>query len=156
MSARRLSLMSSCLEVWLRKELHLSPPTLMLWAAESPLESCESLILPIGHRLCRSWHLSISSAYFIAWVVVAVIFQQFIYKGTNIVLLIVLYVVTGLSLASWTFIVAVPFASAPTLAAITCETKSTTRRYRANPKPPSSLSFLPLWRSSHPVVRVSR
>jgi len=68
-----------------------------------------------------SWHLSISSAYFIAWIIVAVIFQHFIYKATNVGLFIVLYVITGLSLASWTHLVAVPFASAPTLAAITGE-----------------------------------
>jgi ATP-binding cassette subfamily A (ABC1) protein 3 len=63
--------------------------------------------------------LSISSAYFIAWVCVAIIFQHFIFERTNAGLFIVLYVLTGLSLASWTFLVAVPFASAPTLAAIT-------------------------------------
>jgi ATP-binding cassette subfamily A (ABC1) protein 3 len=78
--------------------------------------------------LYSSWHLSISSAYFIAWVIVAIIFQRFIYNATNAGLFIVLYIVTGLSLASWTFIVAVPFASAPTLAAITCEL-STPRKY---------------------------
>jgi hypothetical protein len=67
----------------------------------------------------RSWHLSISSAYVIAWIVVAVVWQRAIFSGTNIGLFIVLYVVTGLSLASWTQLVAVPFAAAPTLAAIT-------------------------------------
>jgi len=51
--------------------------------------------------------------------VVAVVWQRAIFSGTNIGLFIVLYVVTGLSLASWTQLVAVPFAAAPTLAAIT-------------------------------------
>lgn len=68
-----------------------------------------------------SWHLSVSSAYFIAWIVVAVIWQRAIFSETNVGLFIVLYVVTGLSLASWTHLVCVPFASAPTLAAITCK-----------------------------------
>lgn len=67
----------------------------------------------------RSWHLSVSSAYFIAWVVVAIVWQRAIFSGTNIGVFIILYIVTGLSLASWTQLVAVPFASAPTLAAIT-------------------------------------
>jgi len=69
--------------------------------------------------ISRSWHLSISSAYVIAWIAVAIVWQRAIFSGTNIGLFIVLYVVTGLSLASWTQLVAVPFAAAPTLAAIT-------------------------------------
>ena len=56
----------------------------------------------------------------VAWIVVAIVWQRAIFSGTNIGLFIVLYVVTGLSLASWTQLVAVPFAAAPTLAAITC------------------------------------
>ena len=55
----------------------------------------------------------------VAWIVVAVVWQRAIFSGTNIGLFIVLYVVSGLSLASWTQLVAVPFAAAPTLAAIT-------------------------------------
>ncbi|ORX35007.1 hypothetical protein BD324DRAFT_633591 [Kockovaella imperatae] len=66
-----------------------------------------------------SWHLSISSVYVVAWLAVGAIFQHFIFKRTNTGLFIILYLLTGLSLASWTFIVAVPFANAPTLAAIT-------------------------------------
>ena len=69
----------------------------------------------------RSWHLSISAAYFPAWVLVSIIFHQFIFKATNAGLLIILYILTGLSLASWTYLVAAPFAHAPTLAAISCE-----------------------------------
>ena len=69
--------------------------------------------------ISRSWHLSISSEYVIAWIAVAFVWQRAIFSGTNIGLFIVLYVVTGLSLASWTQLVAVPFAAAPTLAAIT-------------------------------------
>lgn len=60
----------------------------------------------------------------IAWIVVAIVWQRAIFSGTNIGLFIVLYVVTGLSLASWTQLVAVPFAAAPTLAAITCMSTS--------------------------------
>ncbi|KAL7420361.1 hypothetical protein Q5752_005331 [Cryptotrichosporon argae] len=66
-----------------------------------------------------SWHLSLSAAYFPAWICVAAIFQHFVFVNTNAGLVIVLYLVTGLSLASWTYLVAAPFASAPTLAAIT-------------------------------------
>lgn len=57
----------------------------------------------------------------------AIIFQHFIFRRTNAGLFIVLYVVTGLSLASWTHLVAVPFAAAPTLAAITGERAATVR-----------------------------
>ena len=87
--------------------------------------SCESL-----HRAglqadaSRSWHLSVSSAYLIAWLAVGAIFQHFIFKRTNAGLFIILYLLTGLSLASWTHLVAVPFANAPTLAAITCKQTS--------------------------------
>ena len=48
----------------------------------------------------------------------AVIFQIFIYHRTNMGLLIALYLLTGLSLASWSQLVAVPFGTAPTFAAI--------------------------------------
>ena len=69
----------------------------------------------------RSWHLSISAAYVVAWIVVAIIFQQVVYTRTNAGLFLILYVVTGLSLASWAYLIAVPFSSTPTLAAITGE-----------------------------------
>jgi hypothetical protein len=51
----------------------------------------------------------------------AVIWRVTIFKATNAGLVIILYIVTGLSLASWTHLVAVPFSASPTLAAITCE-----------------------------------
>lgn len=65
-----------------------------------------------------SWHLSISSVYLPAWIGIALIFQSFVFKGTNIGLLIGLYIVTGLGLASWTQLVVVWFKDASTLAAI--------------------------------------
>jgi hypothetical protein len=114
-------LMASYPEVWPLNEPLVSHPIWRLWVAASPPESCE-LRCPdwVDSELNnRSWHLSISSAYVIAWIVVAVVWQRAIFSGTNIGLFIVLYVVTGLSLASWTQLVAVPFAAAPTLAAIT-------------------------------------
>jgi hypothetical protein len=108
-------------EAWPLSELLVSHPIWRLWVAASPLESCK-LTSPDAVDIelnVRSWHLSISSAYVTAWIVVAVVWQRAIFSGTNIGLFIVLYVVTGLSLASWTQLVAVPFAAAPTLAAIT-------------------------------------
>jgi hypothetical protein len=79
---------------------------------------------PTHRSRISSWHLSVSAAYLPAWIIVAVIFQHLIFKGTNAGLLIILYIITGLSLASWTHLVAVPFANAPTLAAITGATHS--------------------------------
>jgi hypothetical protein len=119
--AREIELTGSYPEAWPLSELQDSRPIWRLWDAASPLESCELTSSdPVDIELNnRSWHLSISSAYVIAWIVVAVVWQRAIFSGTNIGLFIVLYVVTGLSLASWTQLVAVPFAAAPTLAAIT-------------------------------------
>ena len=97
----------------------------MPWDAANLQGSCESA--STSRLIFSSWHLSIISAYFIAWVIVAIIFQQFIYSRTNTGLLIVLYVITGLNLASWTMLVAVPFANAPTLAAITCKLSNSLR-----------------------------
>ena len=69
----------------------------------------------------RSWHLSLSLTYLPAWIIIAVIWKSFIFKQTSVAIILLLYVMTGLSLASWTFLVAAPFGSAPTLAAIVCE-----------------------------------
>lgn len=68
------------------------------------------------HR--SSWHLSISGAYLPAWIGIAIIFQHFVFKNTNLGLLIGAYLITGLSLASWTQLVVVWFKDASTLAAI--------------------------------------
>lgn len=67
-----------------------------------------------------SWHFSLSLTYLPAWIVIAVIWKEFIFKQTSVAIILLLYILTGLSLASWTFLVAAPFASAPTLAAIVC------------------------------------
>ncbi|ORY26511.1 hypothetical protein BCR39DRAFT_541062 [Naematelia encephala] len=88
-------------------------------------ERASSLTAHLTAMGCRrsariiSWHLSVSAAYFPAWICSAAIFQHFIFKNTNSGLFIALHIVTGLSLASWTVLIQAVFASAPTLAAIT-------------------------------------
>lgn len=54
----------------------------------------------------------------IAWIGTALIFQRFVFKGTALGLLIGSYLVTGLSLASWSQLIVVWFKDASTLAAI--------------------------------------
>ncbi|KAK4686551.1 hypothetical protein P7C73_g3574, partial [Tremellales sp. Uapishka_1] len=65
-----------------------------------------------------SWHLSISSAYVLAWTATALIWKYFIFEKTSAGLVFILYLVTGLSLASWTYVPSVIFSSTPTLAAV--------------------------------------
>ncbi|KAG0704009.1 P-loop containing nucleoside triphosphate hydrolase protein [Suillus ampliporus] len=52
-----------------------------------------------------SWHISISAAYFPAWVVVSIIWHYRIFSGTNVGLV-------------WSFFVAAPFGKSPQLAAM--------------------------------------
>ncbi|THH33975.1 hypothetical protein EUX98_g195 [Antrodiella citrinella] len=65
-----------------------------------------------------SWHLSISLAYLPAWIIVSVIWHYRIFTGTNVGLILILHVLLGLLLASWSFFVAVPFGKSPQLAAV--------------------------------------
>ncbi|KLT40780.1 P-loop containing nucleoside triphosphate hydrolase protein [Cutaneotrichosporon oleaginosum] len=65
-----------------------------------------------------SWHLSITASHFPSFIAMAAIYRAIIFKETNFGYLIIAYIVMGLSIASWTFFVAVPFAKKPTLAAI--------------------------------------
>lgn len=58
------------------------------------------------------------------------IYRAATFKHTDAGFLIVAYIVIGLSVASYTFIVAVPFAKKPTLAAIACESPSRVRAAR--------------------------
>lgn len=53
-----------------------------------------------------------------AWILVAVIWQKTIFTGTPIGLFIVLYIITGLNVASWSQLVVVFFKNSSTLAAI--------------------------------------
>ncbi|RPD82722.1 P-loop containing nucleoside triphosphate hydrolase protein [Lentinus tigrinus ALCF2SS1-7] len=65
-----------------------------------------------------SWHISISLAYLPAWIIVAIIWHFRIFKATNVGLVIVIHLLLGLSLASWSFFVATPFGKSPQLAAV--------------------------------------
>ncbi|PIL31191.1 ATP-binding cassette transporter [Ganoderma sinense ZZ0214-1] len=65
-----------------------------------------------------SWHLSLSLAYFPAWIIIAVIWQVKVFSGTSVGLMIAIHLLTGLSLASWAMFVMAPFGKSPTLAAI--------------------------------------
>ncbi|KZT02088.1 P-loop containing nucleoside triphosphate hydrolase protein [Laetiporus sulphureus 93-53] len=65
-----------------------------------------------------SWHVSISLVYLPAWIIVSVIWHYRIFTGTNGGLVFVIHLLLGLSLASWSFFVSVPFGKSPQLAAI--------------------------------------
>ena len=67
---------------------------------------------------CRSWHITISLTYLPAWVVVALTWKFRIFAETNIGLIIVVHLLLGLVLASWSFFVSVPFGKSPHLAAV--------------------------------------
>ncbi|OSD01210.1 P-loop containing nucleoside triphosphate hydrolase protein [Trametes coccinea BRFM310] len=65
-----------------------------------------------------SWHLSISLAYLPAWIIVSIIWHFRIFTATNIGLVIVIHLLLGLTLASWSLFVAAPFGKSPQLAAV--------------------------------------
>ncbi|KAI0658358.1 P-loop containing nucleoside triphosphate hydrolase protein [Cubamyces menziesii] len=65
-----------------------------------------------------SWHISISLAYLPAWIIVAIIWHFRIFTATNIGLVIVIHLLLGFTLASWSFFVATPFGKSPQLAAV--------------------------------------
>ncbi|KAH6912560.1 nod factor export ATP-binding protein I [Coprinopsis sp. MPI-PUGE-AT-0042] len=62
-------------------------------------------------------HLSMSLPYVPAWVVAAVLWHVQIWARTSVAIIILVHVVFGLSLASWSIFVAVPFGKSPGLAA---------------------------------------
>ena len=66
----------------------------------------------------RSWHISISLAYLPAWLIVAAAWHVKVFTGTSAGLLIVIHLLLGLSLASWSLFVMAPFGKSPQLAAI--------------------------------------
>ncbi|KAL1409650.1 hypothetical protein Q8F55_003646 [Vanrija albida] len=83
-------------------------------------ERANSLTAHLNAQGClTSARVFVSAAYLAAWIIMAATYQTQIFKHTNMGLFIVVFVITGLSLASWTFLVAVPFGKAPTLAAVT-------------------------------------
>ncbi|KAK0217586.1 hypothetical protein EDD85DRAFT_990713 [Armillaria nabsnona] len=65
-----------------------------------------------------SWHISVCLAYLPAWVIVALIWHYRIFSKTNAGLVVVVHLLLGLSLASWSFFVAAPFGKSPQLAAV--------------------------------------
>jgi ATP-binding cassette subfamily A (ABC1) protein 3 len=66
----------------------------------------------------RSWHISISLAYLPAWIVVSIIWHYRIFTATNVGLVLIVHLLFGFSLASWSFFVAAPFGKSPQLAAV--------------------------------------
>ncbi|KAH7886313.1 hypothetical protein F5I97DRAFT_2027968 [Phlebopus sp. FC_14] len=65
-----------------------------------------------------SWHLSISLVYLPAWIVVSLVWHYNIFTETNAGLVLVIHLVLGFSLASWSFFVSAPFGKSPQLAAV--------------------------------------
>jgi hypothetical protein len=65
-----------------------------------------------------SWHLSTSLVYLPAWIVIAIVWQTQIWVLTNVVLVLVVHILFGLTLASWSFFAAAPFRKSPQLAAV--------------------------------------
>ncbi|KAH6912548.1 nod factor export ATP-binding protein I, partial [Coprinopsis sp. MPI-PUGE-AT-0042] len=63
-------------------------------------------------------HLSMSLTYLPGWVVAAVLWHVQIWSRTSVVIILLVHVVFGLSLASWSIFVAVPFGKSPGLAAV--------------------------------------
>ncbi|KIM45099.1 hypothetical protein M413DRAFT_65825 [Hebeloma cylindrosporum] len=65
-----------------------------------------------------SWHTGISLTYLPAWIIVGLTWHLRIFKETNAGLIVMLHILLGLVLASWSFFVAAPFGKSPQLAAV--------------------------------------
>ncbi|KAF9045107.1 hypothetical protein BJ165DRAFT_1346335 [Panaeolus papilionaceus] len=65
-----------------------------------------------------SWHIGISLTYLPAWIVVALTWKFRIFEASSAGLIVILHILLGLSLASWSFFVAAPFGKSPQLAAV--------------------------------------
>lgn len=65
-----------------------------------------------------SWHASISLAYLPAWIIVSLLWHARIFSASSAGLIFVVHLILGLSLASWSFFVAMPFEKSPQLAAV--------------------------------------
>ena len=76
------------------------------------------MVSPTSFFLHRSWHVSISLAYLPAWIIVALMWHYKIFTETNGGLILVVHLLLGFSLASWSFFVAAPFGKSPQLAAV--------------------------------------
>lgn len=65
-----------------------------------------------------SWHVSISLAYLPAWIIVSLVWHYRIFTATNAGLILIVHLLLGWSLASWSFFVSAPFGNSPQLAAV--------------------------------------
>ncbi|KDQ62888.1 hypothetical protein JAAARDRAFT_168184 [Jaapia argillacea MUCL 33604] len=65
-----------------------------------------------------SWHVSVSLAYLPAWIIVAIVWHYRIFTASNVGLIIVVHLLLGFTLASWSFFVSAPFGQSPQLAAV--------------------------------------
>ncbi|KAF7307603.1 hypothetical protein MIND_00555500 [Mycena indigotica] len=65
-----------------------------------------------------AWHLSYSLIYLPAWVIVSLVWRSQIWVETNVLMILAVHILFGLSLASWSFFVAAPFGKSPQLAAV--------------------------------------
>ncbi|KAF9004918.1 P-loop containing nucleoside triphosphate hydrolase protein [Hymenopellis radicata] len=65
-----------------------------------------------------SWHVSLSLIYLPAWIIVAIIWHYRIFTETNVGLVLIVHLLLGFLLASWSFFVATPFGKSPQLAAV--------------------------------------
>ncbi|KDR85851.1 hypothetical protein GALMADRAFT_389530 [Galerina marginata CBS 339.88] len=65
-----------------------------------------------------SWHLSVSALYFPTWIILALIWRARLFVETSAGLMILVHILTGVGLASWSFFISVPFSKSPQLAAV--------------------------------------
>ena len=65
-----------------------------------------------------SWHFSMSAVNLPGWIAVALIWHFRIFTATSVWINLLVHVLLGLILASWSFFIAVPFGKSPQLAAI--------------------------------------
>ncbi|EDR15973.1 uncharacterized protein LACBIDRAFT_187302 [Laccaria bicolor S238N-H82] len=65
-----------------------------------------------------SWHLSLSLTYLPAWIIVGLTWSYRIFSASNTGLILIVHLLLGLTLASWSFFVAAPFGKSPQLAAV--------------------------------------
>jgi len=89
------------------------------------LDSARILSVPVTNFVLhppnskhRSWHLCMSALYFPGWLITAVIFRSFLFVHTSVGLLVVIHLLTGLAIASWVFIISLPFGKSPHSAAV--------------------------------------
>jgi ATP-binding cassette subfamily A (ABC1) protein 3 len=74
--------------------------------------------LMYSHFQFSSWHLAISLTYLPAWIIVTLIWRAHVFTKTNVGFLLVLHILLGLVLASYSIFIAVPFGKSPQLAAV--------------------------------------